>query len=228
MGFLDKALDFGGSALGGGGGFNPVASAWNAREARRDRKWRANQRATAYQTAVADLEAAGLNPILAASQGPTQTPGAGPTGTAVASASSQTRAEKQQSKAGTALNKEQVNTQKAQQQTFNSQTNLNNTTAMKVATEKLLLDLEQPLKSHIANIYSGPLGYNLALSHQTLGSGPVGNSARAALVAGKAAKDYIASRPKNPTRGKLQKEAARRKPPKRKTNRKSLRDAYKH
>lgn len=47
----------------------------NDAEARMSRMWQENMRASAYQTTVADLKAAGLNPMLAYSQGANQTPG---------------------------------------------------------------------------------------------------------------------------------------------------------
>lgn len=50
---------------------------FNAAEAEKDRQWQEHMRATAYQTAVKDMEAAGLNPILAATGGGIQTGSAG-------------------------------------------------------------------------------------------------------------------------------------------------------
>ena len=52
------------------------AQAFNSAQAATARDWAADQRATAYQTTVADMKAAGLNPMLAYSQGSTSTPGA--------------------------------------------------------------------------------------------------------------------------------------------------------
>lgn len=46
---------------------NKLAMDFSAEQADLNRQWVDNQRATAYQTAVQDLKAAGLNPILAAS-----------------------------------------------------------------------------------------------------------------------------------------------------------------
>lgn len=46
---------------------NKIAMDFSSEQADLNRQWVDNQRATAYQTAVQDLKAAGLNPILAAS-----------------------------------------------------------------------------------------------------------------------------------------------------------------
>lgn len=45
------------------------ANAFNAEEAEKNRQWQEQMRATQYQTAVKDMQAAGLNPMLAYSQG---------------------------------------------------------------------------------------------------------------------------------------------------------------
>lgn len=49
---------------------------YNSEEAEKNRRWQEQMRATAYQTAVKDMEAAGLNPVLAVTGGGIQT-GAG-------------------------------------------------------------------------------------------------------------------------------------------------------
>lgn len=46
-----------------------LAMDYNSAEAEKQRKWQEQMRATQYQTAVKDMEAAGLNPILAATSG---------------------------------------------------------------------------------------------------------------------------------------------------------------
>lgn len=52
--------------------FGSAISAYsNHREAEQNRDWQEHQRATAYQTTVKDLTAAGLSPMLAYSKGPT-------------------------------------------------------------------------------------------------------------------------------------------------------------
>lgn len=60
---------------------------FNAAEAEKNRQWQEHMRATAYQTAVKDMEAAGLNPILAATGGGIQTGSAGGSAASVGQAS---------------------------------------------------------------------------------------------------------------------------------------------
>jgi hypothetical protein len=64
------------------------SNAFNAQQAEANREFQANQRATQYQTAVKDMELAGLNPMLAYSQG-----GAGSSAGSTASAVSPARFE---------------------------------------------------------------------------------------------------------------------------------------
>lgn len=51
------------------------AMQFNAEQARLDREWQERMSSTAYQRMVGDLKKAGLNPILAYTNGPASTPG---------------------------------------------------------------------------------------------------------------------------------------------------------
>ncbi len=59
-------------AVGGG----LLGGSFNKKEASKQREWAAHMSSTAYQRGMADMRAAGLNPMLAYSQGPASSPSA--------------------------------------------------------------------------------------------------------------------------------------------------------
>lgn len=144
--------------LGGLGDiFSSAISAYsNHREAEQNRDWQELQRATAYQTTVADLTAAGLSPMLAYSKGPT------------AGGSGATAAPMQPLKLGeTEQRTTQADLQRAQEKVANSTVEVNTATADKLKAETNLVNQEVINKGDpFANLNSAQVKQLLALASQ--------------------------------------------------------------
>jgi len=135
------ALGSGIAAIGDLFGSNQQGK-YNAKEAQKNRDWQTEMSNTAYQRAAADLEAAGLNRILALGS-PAATPSGataaieapklGSTGVAgynAGVAASTAKQNIEQSKATEALQKEQTNTEKMQQHLVKEQANQSSTQSL--------------------------------------------------------------------------------------------------
>lgn len=104
---------------------NKMQQSFNAKEAQKNRDWQTEMSNTAYQRAATDLEAAGLNRIIALGS-PASTPSGatasieapklGATGIAAASAKAQIEQTNQQAKLTKAMEKTEVQKEKTEEQ----------------------------------------------------------------------------------------------------------------
>lgn len=183
----------GGAALGTAGSM--WSSAKNIELAEQNRQWMADMSNTSYQRAVADMEKAGLNPILAGTnQSGASTPGSaaasvenplsgmGSTAKTLAMELPESQVRQDQGKASTSLVKEKLNTEKRSQEALSAEAQLKRATARNVAAEYGLSEFKG--KGGAASARGLDAASNLV---GVLGSGGVGDAlGRARVAAGSA------------------------------------------
>jgi hypothetical protein len=141
--------------------FSSAISAYSThREAEQNRDWQEHQRATAYQTTVQDLQAAGLSPMLAYSKGPTS----GGSGATAASMQPLKLGETEQRTTSSDLSRAQVDVAKTQEQ-------LNIASAKKTAAEADLAAqkvLQEPARFYLEQAALGSqINSSTAQANQT-------------------------------------------------------------
>lgn len=158
--FLGSSAGAAATSLAGG----LVSTAFSARNASRNRAFQQDMSNTSYQRSMADMRAAGLNPILAYQRGGASTPSGGsasftnpaqgvPAAVASAVALKRVTAEINQIESNTALNTEKINTERANQNLANSNSAL--------STERVNTEISNQQLANANKILSGANAKNI-------------------------------------------------------------------